>query len=89
MWIHFAIVILPGHKSQVRKLPPFLHKFLGLYTLLYVLVSFYIAVINTRTRSNLGKKRIIWLTHPNHSPSLRGAKQEVKQDRNLEVGAEA
>lgn len=33
-----------------------------------------VAVINMATESNLGKKGFIWLTHPEHSSSLREGK---------------
>ena len=34
-----------------------------------------IAVINTMTKSGLGRRRFIWCTHPDHSPLLRGVKR--------------
>jgi hypothetical protein len=41
------------------------------------------------TKSNLGRKEFIWLTHPCHSPSLKETKEGRNQERNPEEGTEA
>lgn len=40
------------------------------------------AMINTTTKSNLGRNGLIWMNGPGHSPSLREAKWQEPGDWN-------
>jgi hypothetical protein len=46
-------------------------------------------MINITTESHLGRKGLIWLNRPGHSPSLREAKAGTQTGRSLVTGAEA
>jgi hypothetical protein len=62
----------------------------GYALIVYRCLRITIAVMNTRTKSKLGRKEFFWLTllyHSVHQQSQSG--QELKHKRNLEAGADA
>jgi hypothetical protein len=51
-----------------------------------ILVRVSIAVMNTMTRSSLGRDGLIRVTLPHHSSSLKEVRAETQAGRNLEAG---
>jgi hypothetical protein len=54
-----------------------------------VMVRVSITVIKHHIQSELGRKGFSWLILLHGSPTLKEARQELKQGRNLEAGADA
>lgn len=60
----------------------------GSYYLPWFPSSVSTVVINTITKSKTWKW-FVWFLYPDHSPSLRKPRQELKENRKLETGTEA